>query len=148
MKRILILVCFIFLAKFSFGQNTITVNGKVIGADFIPLPYVKLLVNKEEVTTTDFDGKFMIEIDKSVNKIQFQFIGMQSLTVTLKEDCKNIEVILLNEGGCYLGASMQKVNRIRKRNFKKGIKLYKTAFEKGLFSSEKLCGEIQFEPYK
>ena len=73
---------------------------------------------------------------------------MESLNVKLKDGCNNLELVLLNEGGCYLGASLQKVNRIRKRKFDSRSKLHKIAYQKGIFSSDYFCGEPQFKRYE
>jgi len=148
MKRTLLALFFIFLIQLSFGQTTIPISGKVVDESFVELPGVMIFVDGKEAATTNFDGKFQIEIDKRIRDIEFRFIGMESLTVTLKNDCNNLELVLLNEGGCYLGASLQKVNRIRKRKFESRSKLHKIAYEKGIFSSEYFCGEAQFKPYE
>lgn len=146
MTRTLITLSFIFLIQLTFSQNTISIRGKVIDESFVPLPAVSIIVEGNEVALTDFDGNFQIEINKNVQKIVFQFIGMESLTVNLKENCYNLEIVLLYEGGCYLGASLQKVNRIRKRRFENRNKLHKLAYQKGIFSTENFCGEPQFKP--
>ena len=148
MNRTNLLLTFVFLIQFSFGQNSISISGKVIDEQFREFIAVTIVIDDKVVGQTDFDGKFKIDIDKNTEKIVFQFIGMKDLTVWLKKDCNNIEIIFPNDGTCFLGSSAQKVNRIRKRNFEKRKKLYKTAYEKGLFSSETLCGKIIFEPYK
>jgi len=148
MNRAQIHLIFVLIVQFSFGQNSISINGKVVDDGLYPFPGVELIINDKILAVTDFDGKFNIEIDKNTSQIVFRLAGTEPLTVTLKNDCNKIELIFPNDGGCYLGASLQKVNRIRKRNFEKRKKLYKTAYEKGIFSSESLCGEIQFEPYK
>ena len=147
MKRTLTTLLFTFLIQLSFGQNAISIHGKIIDESFTPFPGVSIIVDEKVVSATDFDGKFQIEINKNVQKIVFQFTGMEPLTVILKEDCNNLEIVLLNEGSCYLGASLQKVNRIRKRKFDSRKKLHKDAYEKGIFSTETFCGEFQFKPY-
>jgi hypothetical protein len=146
MKRTLITLSFIFLIQLTFSQNTVSIRGKIIDESFFPLPAVSIIVDEKEVALSDFDGKFQIEINKNVQKIVFQFIGMESLTVNLKENCNNLEIVLLNEGGCYLGASLQKVNRIRKRRFDNRKKIHKTAYQRGIFSTENFCGEPEFKP--
>jgi hypothetical protein len=146
MKRTLITLSFIFLIQLTFSQSTVSIRGKIIDESFFPLPAVSIIVDEKEVALSDFDGKFQIEINKNVQKIVFQFIGMESLTVHLKENCNNLEIVLLNEGGCYLGASLQKVNRIRKRRFDNRKKIHKTAYQKGIFSTENFCGEPEFKP--
>jgi hypothetical protein len=148
MKTRLIILLFTFFIQSSFGQNTISISGKVIDESFVELPGVLIIVDGKQIATTDFDGKFQIEINKDIQKLDFRFIGIESLTVTLKENCSNLELVLLNEGGCYLGASIQKVNRIRKRRFDNRSKLHKIAYEKGIFLSQFFCGEMQFKPYK
>ena len=146
MKRTFITLSFILLIQLTFSQNTISIHGKVIDESFTPVPAVSIIVDGKEVALTDFDGNFQIEINKDIQKILFRFIGMESLTVNLKENCNNLEIVLLNEGDCYLGASLQKVNRIRKRRFDNRKKLHKVAYQKGIFSTENFCGEPQFKP--
>jgi hypothetical protein len=148
MKTRHIILFLTFLIQSSFGQTAITISGKVIDESFVELPGVLMFANGKQLMTTDFNGKFQIEINKDIRKLDFQFIGMESLTVTLKENCNNLEVVLLNETGCYFGASKQKVNRIRKRRFDNRGKLHKTAYERGIFLSEFFCGEMQFKPYE
>ena len=148
MKTKLIILFFTFLIQSSFSQNTISITGKVVDESIVELPGVQIVVGGKVVATTDFDGKFKIEIDKNIRKIDFRDIGMEYLTVILKDNCNNLELVLLNEGGCYLGASLQKVNRIRKRKFDSRSKFHKKAYEKSIFSSEIFCGETQFKPYE
>jgi hypothetical protein len=147
MKTRLIILFFTFFIQSSFGQTAITISGKVIDESFVDLPGVLIIVDGKQLATTDFDGKFQIEINKDIRKLDFQYISMESLTVTLKENCNNLELVLIYDSGCYLGASIKKVNRIRKRRFDNRSKLHKIAFEKGIFSSEFFCGEMQFKPY-
>ncbi len=147
MTRTFILLSLLFLSQLSFSQSTIFIHGKIIDESFTSFPGVSVIVDEKVVAVTDFEGKFQIEINKNVQKMVFLFTGMEPLTVILKENCNNLEIVLLDGGGCYLGASLQKVNRIRKRKFDSRKKLHKIAYEKGIFSTETLCGEPQFKPY-
>ena len=148
MKTKLIILFFTFLFQSSFGQNTISISGKVVDESLVEFPGVQIVADGKVLATTGLDGKFKIEIAKNIRKIDFRFIGTEDLTVILKDNCNNLELVLLNEGGCYLGASLQKVNRIRKRKFDSRSKFHKMAYEKGIFSSEIFCGETQFKPYE
>ena len=148
MTRTFIILSFIFFIQLSFSQSTISIKGKVVDESITPLPGVSIVVDEKVVATTDFDGKFQIEINRDIKTVVFRFVGMETLTVLLKENCTNLELVLLNDGGCFLGASLQKVNRIRKRKFNNREKYHKMAYDKGLFSTETFCGEAHFEPYK
>jgi hypothetical protein len=148
MKRTLITLYFIILIQLSFGQTTISISGKVIDESFLEMPGVLIFADGKELATTELNGKFQTEIEKTISEIEFRYVGMETLKVKLKDGCNNLELILLNEAVCYLGASLKKVNRIRKRKFDSRIELHKIAYQNGIFLSEYFCGEPQFKPYE
>ena len=60
---------------------------------------------------------------------------------------KNLEIIL-QLAGTYDFMSPAKVNRLRKKEFNKLSGLHKSAFEKGIFKTDKPCFIDKFIPHK
>jgi len=79
MKRITIIVLFMFLAvHFAFAQGK-TITGTVTSAsDGSTIPGVQVIVKGTTVgTTTDLDGKYTLPVPASAQILQFTFIGME-----------------------------------------------------------------------
>jgi len=65
-------------------SQTKTVTGYVADETGAPLPGVSVLVSGTSTgTSTDFDGRYSIDVDDSTAQLVFSFIGMEDQTVTV-----------------------------------------------------------------
>ena len=146
MKRIF-LIAFIILFLKSYGQDKIEINGRILDDFLSPLPGVQIqTADTLLITTSDMEGRFKFKIDPGNNKVIFAYIGMELTPVTFNENCRELEIILLS-AGTHCFATPKKVDRLRKRQFNKRAKMHKSAFESGLFVSEKSCANPEFVPH-
>ncbi len=120
------------------GQ-TRTLTGKVIDDEFNPLPLVSIS-NADTVllATTDWNGNFSITIPPDTKTLIVATVGMEWKSLEISDSCSNLEIILLPRS-TYDFMTLGKVDRLRKKQFDKLPTLHKSAFEKGVFKSEKPC---------
>ncbi|WP_321281753.1 TonB-dependent receptor [Marinifilum fragile] len=94
MKRLKIILLFLFLGMQSFAQTQIT--GTVSGADGLTLPGVNVLIRGTAVgTTTNIDGKYTIEVPNTEAVLLYSFIGFESQEVVVGSQ-KVIDIVLQN----------------------------------------------------
>eukprot|EP01029_Cantina_marsupialis_P000113 TRINITY_DN1011_c0_g1_i1.p2 TRINITY_DN1011_c0_g1~~TRINITY_DN1011_c0_g1_i1.p2 ORF type:complete len:1059 (+),score=142.25 TRINITY_DN1011_c0_g1_i1:4702-7878(+) len=94
MKRLKIILLFLFLGMQSFAQTQIT--GTVSGADGLTLPGVNVLIKGTAVgTTTNIDGKYTIEVPNAEAVLLYSFIGFESQEVVVGSQ-KVIDIVLQN----------------------------------------------------
>lgn len=75
MKRVLILLCSCFLCLTTLSAQEI-ISGIVVDGKNEPFPGVRIeVVDRQETTTTDIDGKFSMEVPVSVKKIRIIYPG-------------------------------------------------------------------------
>lgn len=120
------------------GQ-TRTLTGKVIDDEFNPLPLVSIS-NADTVllARTDMNGNFSITISSDTKTLIVATVGMEWKNLDISASCSNLEIILLPRP-TYDFMTLSKVDRLRKKQFDKLPSLHKSAFEKGIFKSEKPC---------
>ncbi|MFY7733008.1 MAG: hypothetical protein ACOVSR_05955 [Bacteroidia bacterium] len=130
----------------SFGQ-TKKINGRVITEDFEIIPQVSIKCNDTTIISkVDMNGYFEIEIPiKNIN-LSFGFIGMEWTNIQLTENCDKIELIMFLDS-TYDFMTFRKIDRIRRRNFKKLPNLYQIAHKKGIFTLTNQCFKQIFVPY-
>ena len=69
-KFLIIIVCFI--GTYSFAQSTI--SGSIVDSSKNPIPGVNVqLVGTPAGTTTDFDGKYAIQLKAGKKSLEFSF---------------------------------------------------------------------------
>ncbi|WP_282014678.1 SusC/RagA family TonB-linked outer membrane protein [Marinifilum flexuosum] len=92
MKRLKIILLFLFLGLQSFAQTQIT--GTISGTDGLTLPGVNVLVKGTSVgTTTDINGKYTIEVPVTEAVLLYSFIGFESQEISIGNQ-KVIDVVL------------------------------------------------------
>jgi hypothetical protein len=145
--RIIISFLTLFFVTHVLGQ-TRTLTGKVIDDKFNPLPIVSIS-NADTVllARTDMNGNFSITIPPDTKKLIVATVGMEWKSLDISDSCSNLEIILLPRP-TYDFMTLGKVDRLRKKQFDKLPKLHKSAFEKGVFKSEKPCYVDKFIPIK
>lgn len=106
LKFKLTLIATLFFSIVLFAQDGITIKGKVVsGPDNFPIPGVNVIVvNTTKGTTTDFDGAYVIQVNKG-DILQFSYVGYKSQTVivgdkttidiSLTEDLSELDEIVV-----------------------------------------------------
>lgn len=136
----------LFVPIVSYSQN-ITISGKVITEEFEIYPFTVITIGDTvKVGKTDFNGFFQIEIPVSVKKLLFMNVGMEIASVTLADNCKEIEVIMMSSY-TYDFMSLKKVDKRRKKRFRRLPALQKEAYENGIFKITNACYRQEFIPY-
>jgi hypothetical protein len=147
MKKLLI-SCVILCVSTSIvcAQNKI-IKGRVVDDNLETLPYVSIVINDTvEVGKTDLDGFFQINIPVSVKKISFKSVGLDQANVTLVDKCDEVEVVMILTGH-YDFITLKRVDKLRMKKFRKLPKLYREAFEKGIFKMDQACYTQEFISY-
>lgn len=79
-----------------FGMAQVTITGTVFDGEFNePLPFANVLISeKGSGTTTDFDGKFLLEVAPGNYTLVFSFVGYQTQQIT-NVDCTTNNMVEL-----------------------------------------------------
>ena len=131
-----------------YSQN-IVIQGKVI-ADWglEPLIGVNIIANDSiNLGVTRKDGCFLFETSLPVNKLSFLYVGMETADLKISDNCNHIELIMIADA-TYDFMSFRKVNKIRRKIYKKLPRLHQEAYEKGIFQSPEVCYIQEFSEYK
>ena len=82
MKKILSLVFFVFIICFYYSQSKI--RGTVIDEEFNdPMPYANVIIKgSSNGVTTDFDGKFSLNVQPGTYTLVFSFVGYNTKEIT------------------------------------------------------------------
>ena len=146
MKIVLIIVSALFVCLGTFAQSR-TVNGLLLDLDMYPIWGIQIYLHDSiEVGRTDAEGKFEITLPVGVDLIIFRGVGFEPLLVRITPSCSRVEAIMVLAGS-YDFMSPAKVDRKRRRYFKKISKLYPVAVRKGLFSPAPPCYKAVFQPF-
>ena len=145
--KYVIIILILFLGFFVNGQNR-SVSGKVISEDLEPLAGVQIRNSDNElVGETDFDGQFKILISQKNDSLLFFYTGMEITDIKLKEDCENVEVIMMHDV-IYDFMKPNKIDRLRKKRYDKLDELYLLAIDKKLFQNNNICYDRVFKSHK
>ena len=126
-----------------YSQNKI-IKGRVISDDFETVPLASIMINDTiEVGKTDLNGFFQIEIPVSEKKILFRNIGFEQAIIEFVDTCDEVEVVLMLSS-TYDFMTPRRVERKRKKRYKKLPEIHKQAFEKGIFKSSVPCVSYVF----
>jgi len=137
LKTIIIVLLILILQK-SFGQENI-ITGKVVDSQLNEIPMAIILCGSKIIDTTDFNGNFKFKLTSEIKNITIRFIGFESETINIKENCNIIEVVLL-ESGTYDFVTLKAAERKRNRRRNKLLpKLYAEAYERKIFTNKKPC---------
>lgn len=78
-----------------FQQQTKRVSGLVTDSTGMPLPGVNILVKGTSIgVTSDFDGKFEIDVPAEKNELVFSYIGFKEQTLSVTQSRSGIKVTL------------------------------------------------------
>ncbi|MBB2145387.1 hypothetical protein GM921_07825 [Pedobacter sp. LMG 31464] len=147
--KISTLLLFIFLFSFSgiYGQTRI-IYEKVIDEHLETIPAV-WIQNSDSIilAKTDLQGKFKVEISLKETKLIVSGLGYEWTTIQLPQECGNLEIILLLSS-TYDFMSFRKIDRQRRKQFKKLTFLHNEAYKKGLFLNMEPCYKQEFIPIR
>lgn len=140
-----IILSTLMLLSYLFAEaQDITLKGRIIDEYLTVLPFVKIINQNDEVIgTTNNEGKFEIPLSEGVLKLKIYLVGMEPTIIELSDSCTSLEVVLMFDS-IYDYMSLNKVDRLRMKRFKKLPKLHKEAFEKGIFKTDKPCYKRKF----
>jgi len=120
-------------------EQTLTVRGKVVDERLQPLNQVFIYSADTLILgTTDPIGNFQLEIPPGTKSLIIAYTNMEWRKIEISGVCNNLEIILLS-AGTYDSTSARKVNRLRKRQYRKLPKLHRSAFRKGVFQKDHPC---------
>lgn len=117
-KAILLFLPFLFFVIIGIAQTPKTITGTVLSSgDNLPLPGATVIVKGSPSigTTTDFDGKFSLNVAANVTTLVISYIGFESQDVAISDSPL---MIVLKEGGFNLdevvvvGYGTQKVTNV------------------------------------
>ena len=81
MRKTLLFICFLFVSAFVFGQDEISVSGKVTDADGLGIPGASVVIEgTTEGTITDMDGNYNVSVAPD-GTLVFSFVGLKTQTV-------------------------------------------------------------------
>lgn len=82
MKRIIFLILTFCISISALGQQGI--SGIVFDSEFDePLPFANIIVKNQSIgTTTDFDGKYFLELNEGKYEVLYSFVGYETLSIT------------------------------------------------------------------
>lgn len=128
------------------GQSRL-ITGRIIGEDLEFVPGASVFDRDlVEIAKTNLNGQFTVKLPESTNELLFAFIGMEPITLELKNGCDTIEVIMMHDL-TYDFMTLKRVDRLRYKRFKRLPELHQMAFEKNIFSTISPCYERVFEYY-
>ncbi|WP_136669172.1 TonB-dependent receptor [Flavobacterium sp. H122] len=106
MRKIAFILFGLIISNMSLAQSKLT--GKVIDQNNQGLPGVNINLSNGNSTTTDFDGKYMLNLENGTYKITFSFLGYKTtskdvtindgentLDITLQEDSKSLDEVVV-----------------------------------------------------
>ncbi|WP_106219147.1 carboxypeptidase-like regulatory domain-containing protein [Pontibacter ummariensis] len=147
MKKLLILFIVFTASICGVYSQSKTIEGRVISEHLETLPGVFIMIDDSvEVGMTDLNGFFKIDIPVSEKKILFKGVGMEPTTIELVDECDKIEVVIMLSS-TYDFITPRRVERKRKKRYKKLPEIHKQAYEKGIFKSCDPCVSYVFTKY-
>jgi hypothetical protein len=147
MKKLVIIFIVLSVSNCSLYSQNKTIKGRVITDQFETMSFVSIMINDTvKVGKTNLNGFFQIDIPISVKKILFMDVGLEPAIIELADTCNEVEVVMMLSS-TYDFKTPKKVDRLRKKRFKKLPELHKNAFEKGLFKTDKACYTQEFIPH-
>lgn len=124
-----------------------TVTGRVISEDLETLPQVSIIIKDTiEIDRTDVNGFFRIDIPVSEKRILFGVSGLEETTIELLDKCDKVEIVMMYIH-TYDFITLKRAERKRKRRYKKLPDIHKQAFESGVFETESVCYNREFESF-
>jgi iron complex outermembrane receptor protein len=124
------LLAFILFISSGIAQNMVI--GTVVDNENIPIPSVNVLIeNSTKGTTTDFDGKYSIEVEQG-NVLVFSYVGFKIkkieysgqkvINVSLEQDANQLdEIVLIGYGTTKQRDVTGSITTVEDQEFQKGL---------------------------
>lgn len=102
--RITLLSLSFFIAGRILGQTTISVQGKIVSNDNVPLIGAMVCADASKPTYTDKDGKFTLKVLPGTTHIRVEYLGFERLELpqNIQHDDLDLGAITLQEKTTYL----------------------------------------------
>lgn len=148
MKKLIITFILVSISTCILYSQNREIKGRVIDNHQLnALGYVAILIQDTlQVGRTDLSGYFQIEIPVNESVLKFMAVGMEPAIIEMTGKCVELEVVMIFSGS-YDFTTPKKVDRLRYKKYKELPKLYREAFEKGIFTSPNVCNKQSFIPY-
>lgn len=148
MRLISILILVFAITCPSIDAQNRHINGRIIIEDYETLPGASIMDSDTNLLgTTDMEGRFSLEIPPETDTLQISFIAMEWKTIAISTNCDTIDIIVMYDA-IYDFMTASKIDRLRLKRFKKLPEIHKTAYEKGLFTTQQPCYTQSFTPIK
>lgn len=130
------------------AQETKRIKGRIVSENLELLPGANIHdLDTTLLGSTDLDGYFEIEVPSETDRFLVGFIGMEWMTVEPKDDCQNLEMILLS-AVIYDFIPLKRVNKKRKKRVRQLPRIHKDAYKNGYFESSTPCVCYMFKESK
>jgi len=137
-KVTLLLAVIIFCCSLLYSQNQ-TIAGKVVDKTFQPIWGASIFLSDTTLLgRTDSAGNFNLTLPASTKFLRFAAVGFEWKYIQLQNNCNHVEVILLLQSS-YDFKTLEEVDRLRKKEFKKLPMLHAKAFDLSIFTTKTPC---------
>lgn len=142
-KKVTVLFATIFFFHLVANCQARVITGKIIDENFVPVWGASIFTSDTILLCkTDSVGNFRLDLPSSTSSIRIAAVGLEWKIIKLRNECSQVDIVLLNNSS-YDFMTLQEVDRLRKKEFKKLPKLHAKAFEQGIFTTQKPCyGDI------
>ena len=137
-----------FLISGCCSAQTTSLKGKIVDMRLDPMPGIFILISDTVlIGRSDLDGKFEIVVSNNASQLQVRGIGMEEKDIDLPIKCDYLGIILIH-AGTFDFMRPGKIDRLRKKDFRKLSDLYDKAFRIGIFPHQEPCFTESFRPAK
>ncbi len=144
MKNLFLFFLLFSISNYNLYSQKRIIKGRVISNQFDILVGIPIMINDTvQVGSSDLNGFFHIELPLSEKKIFIRYVGVDPVIIGIVENCDEVEIVMMLTGtGDYI--TPKRLDKLRKKRFKRLPKLHKKAFQKGLFKTDKACYTQKF----
>lgn len=115
------------------------ISGKIIDQNFLPVWGASIFTSDTILLCkADTLGNFRPDLPSSTSSLRIAAVGLEWKFIKLRNECSQIDIVLISHSS-YDFMTLQEVDRLRKKEFKKLPKLHARAFEQGIFTTQKPC---------
>ena len=141
--RLIIIFTFLLVTSITSGQ-TKTISGKIIDENLTDVALAKIQTDDSSFfATSEFNGRFKIEVSINTKSLLISSVGFERARINLPDTCNQLDIILMSNV-TYDYISLKKVDKFRMKRFKELPKIHMTAFQKGIFTTDKSCYTQRF----
>lgn len=147
MQRPLILIASLLFLTFDIKAQFRIITATVIDQRLFPFKEIYIQnFDTIMVSSSDSIGQFRISIPIQTRSLTISDIGFEAASINLPDSCNHLDIVLLVRA-FYDFHSNKKVDRIRRRDFKKLPDFHLAAYKKGIFKNKRACYTQNFIPF-